>query len=156
MPSVIIPDKICPHCGGNKWFKTEEKIKNKHNEIKVYTRYRCIVYKYEIDNAFRNKIKHTDAFKKKVKLRNTNWYNKNREKAIKDVTNYQLKNPEKRKVIAQRHCKKRTENLLDYYIIGIIKRNNNLNKSDISQELIEINRKSIQLQRQLKQKTCQN
>jgi hypothetical protein len=155
MPTIIIPDKICPHCGGNKWFKTEEKISNKHNEIKVYVRYRCLIRKYEIEKAIRDKIRHTEAFKNKAKVRNSNWYNKNREKAIKNVAEYHLKYPEKRKVIAQRHFRKRVEELLDYYVIGIIKRNNNLNKNNITQELIEINRKSIKLQRQLKQNTCQ-
>lgn len=34
---MIIPDKICPHCGGNEWYKRLKKENNK-----VYVSYECV------------------------------------------------------------------------------------------------------------------
>jgi hypothetical protein len=70
MPTIDIPDKICPHCGGTKWY------------LFTYHKYKksvCSLKKYEIYLKFKslnpNKVK---LYKKKVdkqkKFRLTNTY----------------------------------------------------------------------------------
>ena len=43
MPTVIIPDKVCSHCGGNRYIIEKEKKPSKSNPDYTRTRYRCVV-----------------------------------------------------------------------------------------------------------------
>lgn len=127
MPTIIIPDKICPHCGGNKWYMYYRKDRN-------LTDYTCHI-----------KI-----------INNQSNYSKNNRDKRKIIDNkYRLRNLERKNEISKRSAKRQIDNLTDNYIKLVISSRNILSKKDIPQELIEINRKSIQLKRQLKQNTCQ-
>jgi len=41
MPTIDIPDKICPHCGGIRWIVYSEKAPTKDNPDKRRTKYTC-------------------------------------------------------------------------------------------------------------------
>lgn len=47
MPTIIIPDKICSHCGGTKWRTIIVKKATKDNPNSQYTRYRCVLKENE-------------------------------------------------------------------------------------------------------------
>jgi hypothetical protein len=64
MPTVIIPDKICPHCGGNKWFF---RITTKKD--KKYNSYECYIKSYERKKKWQqdNIVKYLEAHRKRRK-----------------------------------------------------------------------------------------
>ncbi len=76
MATVIIPDKICPHCGGNEWLTWKEGAR---------IRYRCIIKNRE--SSKKQHLKHPDKYKKyrdKAKGNGT-FYIKLRERNKKDA-----------------------------------------------------------------------
>ncbi len=62
MPTVIIPDKICPHCNGTKWRTIVVKKATKDNPNSQYIRYRCVlkenerIVQWKLDNPVKLKI----------------------------------------------------------------------------------------------------
>lgn len=94
MPTIDIPDKICPHCGGTKWWTKIDKRLNKNGVLKEYVSHTCSKIKSEMDKRFisnnpesrkkiyrkyRDKIKHTEAYKKVNNERAKNWLLVNKE-----------------------------------------------------------------------------
>jgi hypothetical protein len=106
MPTVIIPEKICSHCGGNRWY----------------------VYPKQGYKSCYQKI-----------LESNKRYHKSSEG----------------KAALKRAKNKQSENLTDYYIVNNYyvnlykKEGITINRKDVTQEQIEIQRNKIKLERQL-------
>jgi hypothetical protein len=131
MPTVDIPDKICPHCGGTKW-----KIEYEKRPYWIRTRYRCA---------------------KKSQERLDKWQLKNPEKLleysrrgskVKTLKSYWKSEAYRGKQNKRYYINK--ENLTDRHIKHLLAHESELSQSDIPQELIEIKRKQLILKRKLK------
>lgn len=163
MPTIDIPDKICSHCGGTRWYydpKKNKHICNKKREdqynswksrnIEKFREKRRIYYHTKIDKvayyertrkiALANpkkqheyKLKYSRS--KKGKLKRKEYILLHREQII--LGKYKAK--EKAKLT-----------LSDSYIKELIIQNTNLLVRDVSQELIELKRKQLLLTRQIK------
>ena len=85
------------------------------------------------------------------------YYKKYTDKLKARVSKWQMANPERTKEInknsIKRYNRKHVDNLSEQYVKKLITNYTPLKPSDINQELVELKRKSIKLQRQLKQKT---
>jgi hypothetical protein len=137
MPTVEIPDKICPHCGGIKW-KTEYRKSTKDPNVKILM-YRCAVkgnernYKWKRENP----EKAREHNKRSCRNRRANGY---------------YKTPKEQERNRQR-AKKDSTTLCDNYVYRIIFNDpeiKHLSRSDIPQELIETKRKQLLLKRQIR------
>lgn len=80
MPKVVIPDKICPHCGGNEWFISYPKRK----DGTVRTKYSCLVRMYEAKERYNKK--HSDELKI-LRRKGGKYYKKTRERDNKYIKN---------------------------------------------------------------------
>lgn len=154
MPTVIIPEKICSHCGGNKYMMT----KQKHNG-KIYIKYQCLVKREEKRTIWRksnpDKIKEQSkrAYAKyyntdKWKATNSAYIEKNREK-INATNKLWRDNSEKYRIKVKRKADKMIRELSDQYIKLTLTRRSGIAYSEVTPELIEIQRKSLKLQREL-------
>ena len=138
MPYVIIPDKICSHCGGNKYLIEKTKRPSKSNPDCIRIRYRCVVQSDE--RSKRWKLNNPDKIKKYVQLPKPDGYYRTPEMKER----YKLK------------YKRESEQVTDNYVKNrILGKSGSLSRTmlsfkDIPQELVEIKRKSILLNRQLR------
>jgi hypothetical protein len=146
MPTVTIPDKICPHCGGNKWMMYTHKHVTKDGQLKEYTLYDCYTRRKEYKKTNRNK--YIQKASKASKELSKKYYQKNIEKIKIYRKEYRENNKEKVKEINRKSCKKHILNLPDSYIKLKIIRNSCLKPQDIPQELVELKRQSMLLTRQ--------
>ncbi len=156
MPTIDIPDRICPHCGGTKWqinvpkdgykryycfFKAAENRKRwrSTDEGKAYTN---SYYKTEAGKKHKKKYLKKESTKKLIA-------NLAKAKYHRDM----LKDPEKVRNKKNSSNKKLREKLTDgmvkHYIIRSYKESG-LSAFEIPQELIEIKRKQLLLTRQIK------
>jgi tRNA nucleotidyltransferase/poly(A) polymerase len=138
MATLIISDKICSHCGGNKWIIEYRKRPTKANPDNKTLRYRCSVKSDE--RSKRWKFNNPDKVKKYVQLPKPDGY----WKTPKMKEHYRLK--------SKRESEQLTDNFVKNKILG---KSGSLAREmlsfkDITQELVEIKRKSILLNRQLK------
>lgn len=159
MAIVNLPDKICSHCNGSKWHYCLKKsgFNIKTGERYIYSYYRCVVLLSEqakqrhidiMNNPERLEIKH------KRNTRNQSMYRKRHPERVKEQKKEEyLKHKDTHRLRKQKSDKKRRKELSDLYIIETIihVKGSIIKKSDVSKELIEIQRKSIKLQRQIKQ-----
>jgi hypothetical protein len=137
MPTVIIPDKICSHCGGNKWNIEIEKRK-----YSTRTRYRCSVkgserYKRWAANH-PNKVSHYSKETNEMKTKSGYW-----------------KTEEYKKQQLFRYYKDRDQ-VTDRFVKHRLAQDGPLSQSDIPQELIELKRKQILLTRQIRNHESKN
>lgn len=126
MPTIDIPDKICPHCGGIRW-----KIEYEKRLYWIRTRYRCV---------------------KKAQERTNKWILNNPEKMkvmCREKQKRLSKTPSYRKKQLEKYYYNK-DNLTDYYIRYKLTQCNELSFSDIPQQLIELKRKQLLLIRQIK------
>lgn len=159
MPTIDIPDKICPHCGGTKWYVFYQYYKDNK-----YTLYRCSKIVLEkskewrgankektklIYKRSRDKVKHTEDYIKKNQERASNYYKKYPERVKVNAKLWRLKNPEKTKNIVQKVRKDGIKNLGNSYIKGLICQDTPLSFKDIPKDFIELKRKQLLLKRQL-------
>lgn len=157
MPTVIIPDKICSHCGGTKWFIVYEKYKTK-----TYTFYRCSEKVNEINRVWsaknkdkrsltnkksKDKVKHTEAYKEKNKTRAKEWYRLNTERAKNNHKKTKKANPEKYKNFERKKQQEYIKTMHSVYLKELICQHSNIPRSDVPQELIELKRKQLILTR---------
>jgi hypothetical protein len=138
MPTIIIPDKICSHCGGNKWRTEYRKKPTKTNPDNRILRYRCSIQSDERTKRWYNN--NPDKTKERVQLRKPDGYYRTPEMKER----YRLK--------SKRESEQLTNNFVKNKILG---KSGSLAREmlsfkDIPQELVEIKRKSILLNRQLK------
>lgn len=159
MPNVIVPDKICPHCGGNKWYH-DAKRNVYYCYVKQQDKRKAYLATPEAKAMVKNSVyKHRLANKEKVAKYYKERYEKNKEEY--KINSHKYRQTEKGKAALKRAKNKQSENLTDYYIVNsyyvnaYIVDDVKINRKDVTKEHIEIQRKSIQLKRQLKQKTCQ-
>jgi len=137
MPTIIIPDKICPHCGGNRYVIEKEKKPSKSNPDYTRTRYRCVVKSKE--RSYRWAANNPDRVKTYQKPKPDGYY-----RTPKMKERYRLKS------------KRESEQLTDNFVKNILLGKSGslaremLSFKDIPQKLVEIKRKSILLNRQLK------
>ena len=123
MPTIDIPDRICPHCGGVRWRIEQEK--RKYN---TRTRYRCV---------------------KKLSEKYKRWSQANPEKIKEYETKKNYKTDKYRKYAREKHTKHSTE-LTDKYIKYTLRKNPIYRNATITPEIIERQRQSLKVQRQLK------
>jgi hypothetical protein len=138
MPTVIIPDKICPHCNGTKW--KQRFVTNKKGE--VLTTYNC----YERFKEALARYYQTPKYRELIKR---NWIN-NKEKLSKRNREWATNNTNLDKTIRKNRNNRYTKDLSDVYVKCLLTRRSEIKRSQITAEMIEIERKSIQLQRELK------
>ena len=136
MPTIDIPDKICPHCGGIRWRTEYRKKPTKTDPNKKLIRYRCVVQSQErVDRWIKNNI---DKYKSITRNRNK-----------KRVGYYTT--PEFKEYYRQR-AKRESSTASDNFIKAkIMKSVQGISRSDISQKLINVTRKHLLLTRKLKQ-----
>ncbi len=155
MPTIEIPDKICPHCGGNKWITK----KSKNGKYRVTS---CFLKAYEYGVAYKatehgrqivNNYAKTEAAKKHKKK----YLSKEPAKLLraaslkKSTAKYKVNNPEKIKELKKRYSKKSRERLINSIVKSYLANNNSgLKYSDIPQELIELKRKQLLLTRTIR------
>lgn len=160
MPTIDIPDKICPHCGGTKWFLVYQKYKDK-----VYTIYNCYVKRKEgykkwnaenrekrclIYKKSKNKVKHTQDYIAKNRKRAAEYYKKYPEKVYAHARISRLKNPEKCNLASKLKKREYVETASDPYIKSLVCYHTNLSYHDIPQDLVELKRKQLLLKRKIK------
>ena len=131
MPIIEIPDKICSHCGGNKWKVEVEKLK-----YWTRTRYRCPVKAGE--RYKRWAVKNIDKYKsysiKTNKIRVESGY-------------YKTENYKKQQII--RYYRER-DALTDHFVRVRLANDGLLSQSEMPQELIELKRKQLLLTRTIR------
>ena len=163
MPTVDIPDKICYHCGGTKWYYSPKDQKYKCKKIR--------------DDQWNNwRISNSDYFRKKrreyyhTKVDKAEHYKKTRERALKHpdreaqykikyatsqrgkdvVKQYRTLNAEKVTQWKRNQKSRGIKTLSDHYIKELVIRYNDLSFADVPPELIELKRKQLLLKRQIK------
>ena len=155
MPTIDIPDKICPHCGRIKWdvkYHQNGKIKSTYCSNK------------RLENEKNRRIKNYD----KIYLQQKVWAQKNIDKCRESVKNYYFRNKDSRAFYMKSHMKKpevrenikrklkeRIAKLTDGIVRNMIKHQFSkdvlIKASEILPELIELKRKQLLLKRKLKQ-----
>lgn len=87
MPTVDIPDKICPHCGGTRWEVTVRKPSNTF-------RYRCKKQRTEYLNVLHKKWRAEGRvnYLTKVREKNRRYYERNKEKISAECKRKRLQN----------------------------------------------------------------
>jgi len=132
MPTIDIPDKICPHCGGTSWKIEYRKKPTKANPDSKYIRYRCSTKGYE---------------------RYRKWYINNPEK-VKSYSKPKLpgyyKTSEylaKSRIRANRDCKLLTDKYIRYLFRSNVKHRSYI----LTPEEIEMYRIHLTTERKLKQ-----
>ena len=136
MPTIDIPDKICPHCGGTKWRTEYRKKPTKADPDKKLIRYRCAVKGKERHDRWAEN--HPDRWKSYSNRKKPEGYYK----TPKELERARLK------------AKRESDNLEDNYIYRMIltrHHRDELKRSDIPQKLIDLKRAQLLLTRQLKQ-----
>lgn len=153
MPTIEIPDKICPHCNGTEWYY--------HKKQNTYY---CRNKQKEKQKIYAN----TPEGKAKLKASKDKYRLKSKEKINHYYKDYYEKNKEKYKIVCDKYHKtekgkealrraknKQSENLTDYYIVNnyyinlYVSEGIKINRKDVTQELIELQRNKIKLERQL-------
>ena len=132
MPTIDIPDKICPHCGGTRWKIKTDKYTKKDGSISLSTWYLC--HKKNYDYSKITKAKNPE------KYRNIN--NKASSKRRKTEEFKQWNSVYQKKLVAN--------NYPLYLARLIVKYSDELNSKDVPQELIDLKRKQLLLTRQIK------
>lgn len=135
MPTIDIPDKICPHCGGIRWTSEYKTLASGEKVL----RYRCSVRAVERSNKW--KLNNPDNVRehniKSCKKRRANGYYK----TPKEQERSRLRAKRERDVLNNNYVYRRI--LTDPEMKEI-------SRTDIPQELIEMKRKELLLTRQIK------
>jgi hypothetical protein len=166
MPTIDIPDKICPHCGGTRWCifqKKDWRSEKFHGTINYYTNYSCANVtengcarlkrlKY---NPLKPRVKVTKEYTKervrKYHQKNKHkWHSQSKEVHNKRCKVYYKTNSEYKKRIND-HQRKDCEVLSDAYIKRMITQHKSfLSYKDVPQDLVELKRKQLLLKRKIK------
>lgn len=181
MPTIDIPDRICPHCGGTKWYLRVYKKLNKLGH--PYQTYICkpcdlasskqwsqnnVERSKEIKQKSYAKLKGTEEFKVRVNENQRRYIEANKHTDhYKNLQKQQKKRAwikHKNKIVTRNKVwikknpdrvkkmyQKYTKILTDSYVRAKIARDSPLNSKDIPQDLIELKRKQLLLKRKLKQ-----
>lgn len=131
MPTVIIPEKVCSHCGGTKWI-----IEKENRKYGIITRYRCSVRANE--RYKRWTANHADRVL---------YYSKESNKVKTESGHWKTEEYKKKQLF--RYYKDRDQ-VTDRFVKHRLAHKGPLSQSDIPQELIEIKRKQIKLTREIR------
>ena len=156
MATLIIPDKICSHCGGNNWIVWDIKRKDF-----ISTNYRCVLKDKEAQKKWRennyekyrysikvSREKNIHKYLEKEKILKRNYYLKNKDIFIKQAAEWQKNNIELSKKSARKCRMKSCVNLGDTYVKLMVCHHDKFIKySDVTPELIELKRKQLILTR---------
>lgn len=147
MPTVDIPDKICPHCGGTKWYK------RKHKKSKNGIRYTCSIKVNEQSKKYNKKITKDPEKLKKIKARQKTWEQNNKEKRKLYVDKYLQ--TEKGKLVKAKKEKlndaRKRERLNDVYLRKQLKHHFKLPSEFITEDSMNKYKTYLLAFRQLKQ-----
>jgi len=134
MPTIDIPDKICPHCGGTSW-RTE-----KYNTLKkgVVIRYRCSEEHRERERRY------YQSHKEEVKIYNSERIRDGYNKTPKMREYYKLFSKKQRDELSDNHIKK----IIAYGMRRTDKIS--IRQNELPEELILMKRKQLLLKRQIK------
>lgn len=167
MPTVDIPDKICPHCGGTKWCVFQKKDWRSfkfHGKLKYYTDYSCgnvsengcARLKRLKYNPLKPRIKVTEEYtrnriNKYHKENKHKWPSQSKENHRETCRKLYHNNP-KYKERLNESARKYASELTDAYIKKMItSKSDILFAKDVTPELIELKRKQLLLTRKIKQ-----
>jgi hypothetical protein len=151
MPTIDIPDKICPHCGGIRWYQRMRNgyiINSCNNKrIEATKRYE----KNHPEKKTERRHKYYLNHKEKELSRSIKWQKENPEKykPVREKANLKFRNSEKGKSYIIKRDKSYRDSITDSYIKRLAIQNSNLSYSDIPQPLIELKRKQLKLKRQI-------
>jgi hypothetical protein len=153
MPTIDIPDKICPHCGGIRW----DVLYHENGKIKKI---------YCSNKRLDNERKRRTLNYKKIYIQQKSWAEKNSDKCKEASKKYYCKNknarlsyhklrnkkPEIKEAINAK-TRERIAKLTDGIVRNMIKHqfgDKSIKASDIPQDLIKLKRTQLSLIRQLK------
>ena len=155
MPTIDIPDKICPHCGGTTWYMRKAKNGNLHISTCFYKMaerrkaWRATDKGKEFTNNYYKTpagIKHREKYQEKESTKKL--------RARLSINKYhrdKLSNHETMKERKRISAKKSVQNLVDSVIKRYIARDySGIDYSDVPKELVEIKRKQLLLIRKIK------
>ena len=156
MPTIDIPDRICSHCGGSKWYATKHtngkfhirtcfnKLVERRKAWRATEKGKLITnsyFKTEKGKAQREKYTKKESTKKlRAKLALNKYY--------RDKANNPEKLKEKKRISSQKERDNLTNCVIKRYIA---KKGTFINYSDVTPELVELKRKQLLLKRKLKQ-----
>jgi len=152
MPTIDIPDKICPHCGGTRWY---QKMRNgyiinycNNKRIEATKRYEKNHPEKKTERRHKYYLKH----KEKELSRSIKWQKDNPEKykPVREKANLKYRISKKGKSKIYKRDKSYRESITDAYIKRLAIQKSNLSYSDVPQELIELKRKQLLLIRQIR------
>jgi len=152
MPTIDIPDKICPHCGGTKYY-----IRYKNGKLHSKTCHTKMIATKKrnpedpVKKAIRRHKYYLDN-KESSKLKSVKWQKENidRYKIISNRAVAKYQSSKKGELMLYKYEKTKRLILADDYIIRLIIDDTDLKFSDVTPELIELKRKQLLLHRQLK------
>jgi hypothetical protein len=135
MSTVVIPERICPHCGGNKWI-----IEKENRNYETRNRYRC--YFQSQERVKRWRINNPDKCKS-YNLKHAKINNK-----IKTESGYWKTDEYKKKQLLRYYHDR--DQITDRFVKYKLAHDGQLSQSDIPQELVELKRKQLLLTRQIR------
>lgn len=165
MPTINIPDKICSHCGGTKWFTKVDRYLKKNGELRESISYSCAKLKEErtklwnsknrdkrnsIYKRCKEKVKDTKEYKEKNKARSRAWRLMYPEKKNDYNTVYRQKYRDRYNSWCKKAKINSRVNLTDSYLKSLIIHDSILSCLDVPQDLIELKRKQLLLKRKIK------
>lgn len=171
MPTLIIPDKICPHCGGAEWYintRVDKRVNRIYNIVLCAVKYRLRGKQNRIKRREAHKIyskayyeKNKDFLKSCMKITNK-LYKQKPENKVKINTDqrkrYRLpENQIKRKEKYKYNWENLTPVAVNSLLINAFKQKvPNIKVADLTSELVETYRKKTLLKRKLKQLQNEN
>lgn len=147
MPTIDIPDKICPHCGSTRWHK------RKNKKSKDGIRYECIVKINERFLKWHHKKMESPEFREMRRERQKNWENKNKDKVKASQQRYR-QSENGRIVVREKDrnaYKKGVDTLSHLYIKKLLKYQYGVKKEDMTDDMMNKYKTYILALRQLKQ-----
>jgi len=179
MPRVIIPDRICPHCGGNEWYIFKNSIRCNLKIKEGRSKYKkSVKAKDKRKERYRILIQNPEYVKKQKEIY-SKWYldPKNKEKRKQRLLNAKLspnyrenkkkarkayRSSEKGKIHLKKQRAKMSENLTVEFVKNRFQQDcKNLYKmyidrKTITPEMIDKYRQAIKAKRQLRQLKNEN
>jgi hypothetical protein len=157
MPIINIPEKVCPHCNGTRWYSrtTKEGVlieicAIKKDEYNKKWRVKFPEKANAICKRSKDKYKDTDEYKRKNRERVAKWNKANPEKTKLKIKATVLRHKERYDEINRKTDKRLRETLHDCYMVRLIRGTTpKLYLPNIPKELIDLKRKQILLKRQI-------
>ena len=166
MPTIDIPDKICPHCGDIRWVAYQRTKTLASGEKKTYICYKCAKKNIETGNKWRkNHVEHyrktareyvkekrktNEAFRIKDLERKKDYYQENKERIDNYKKGWIARNIEKERAYGRKAAKKGSTNLSNTYLCGLLIQLG-VKKEDITDDILNKYRTYLLTFRQLKQ-----